>query len=98
MKDILCEKCGHGLRWHHEAMGVCCLKGCRCPKTKPIPKKMTGLTVTLVFGKFGGLYAKITEYSWRVCLGWVAFTVYPRTDLETYIEYLTEVKKWYEPK
>lgn len=49
---------------------------------------MRGFSITLCFGKYGGFYARFTSFSWRICLGWVALTIYPETDLEEFIEYL----------
>ena len=49
---------------------------------------MSGFSITLVFGAYAGFYIRLQSYSWRVCLGWVAFTVYPRTDIESYITHL----------
>jgi hypothetical protein len=34
---------------------------------------MTGLSITLCFGSYGGFYIR----RWRICLGWVALTAYP---------------------
>jgi hypothetical protein len=48
---------------------------------------MKGLSFTLVFGKYGGFYAKFSKQDWRICLGWVAFTIY-FCDLEAFIHYL----------
>jgi hypothetical protein len=49
---------------------------------------MRGFSITLCFGKYGGFHTNFSSWSWRVCLGWVALTVYPRTDLEEFIKYL----------
>lgn len=49
---------------------------------------MKGLSLTLVFGKYGGFYVRFGSHAWRVCLGWVAFTIYPRTDIEEFIKIL----------
>ena len=46
---------------------------------------MNGLTFTVCFGSYGGFYFN----RWRVCLGWVAFTVYAY-DLESAIAILCE--------
>ena len=49
---------------------------------------MKGFSITLCFGKYGGFHFYLTEFSWRVCLGWVALTVYPKTDIEEFINHL----------
>lgn len=46
---------------------------------------MKGLSITLCFGSYGGFYMTFTKYCWRICLGWVALSVYPQTDIENYI-------------
>jgi hypothetical protein len=51
---------------------------------------MKGLSITLCFGKYGGFHFYFTAWSWRVCLGWMALTIYPQTDLEAFIEHLKE--------
>lgn len=48
---------------------------------------MKGLSFTICIGKYGGFYAHTHETNWRLCLGWVAFTLY-FVDLEEYINYL----------
>lgn len=48
---------------------------------------MKGLTFTLAFGKYGGFYGHMHGTNWRVCLGWMALTVY-FLDLEEFINYL----------
>jgi len=48
---------------------------------------MKGLTLTLAFGKYGGFYAYAHSTNWRLCLGWVALTIY-FVDLEQFISYL----------
>jgi hypothetical protein len=48
---------------------------------------MKGLSFTLCFGSYGGFHAKFNAQFWRLCLGWVALTVY-FCDLENYITYL----------
>lgn len=54
---------------------------------------MKGFSITLCFGKYAGFYTRFQDYSWRICLGWVALTIYPRTDLEAFIDTLVmEVK------
>lgn len=49
---------------------------------------MRGLSFVLAFGKYGGFYGHVHSHSWRLCLGWVAFTIYPRTDIEAFIQHL----------
>lgn len=44
---------------------------------------MDGISITLCFGSYGGFHIK----RWRVCLGWVALTMYT-CDLENRIEEL----------
>lgn len=51
---------------------------------------MNGITITLCIGKFGGFYATASTRVIRVCLGWIAITLYPMNDLERYIENLSE--------
>ena len=51
---------------------------------------MKGLSITLCFGKYGGFHAYVSDMSWRICLGWVALTIYPRTDLEAFITHVRE--------
>jgi len=48
---------------------------------------MKGFSITLCFGKYAGFYVWISRISFRICLGFVAFTVYWTVDLETYIEH-----------
>ena len=55
--------------------------------------KTTGLSITLVFGKYGGFYVKFTSITWRICLGWVALTIYPQDDIEEIITYLNNLRK-----
>lgn len=50
---------------------------------------MKGLSITLCFGKYGGFWAAFTSHQWRICLGWVALTVYPQTDIEEFMKSLT---------
>ena len=50
---------------------------------------MKGFSITLCFGKYGGFHAYFTDYSWRICLGWIALSIYPRTDIEEFIKYLS---------
>ena len=49
---------------------------------------MGGFSITICFGKYGGFYGYIHKHTWRLCLGWMAITVYPKTDLEEFIRYL----------
>ena len=51
---------------------------------------MKGLSITLVFGSYGGFYATFSGFSWRICLGWVAFSIYPQTDIEDFMAYLKD--------
>ena len=46
---------------------------------------MKGTSITLVFGSYGGFYITFEEFAWRICLGWVAITIYPKTDIENFI-------------
>jgi len=46
---------------------------------------MKGFSITLVFGTYGGIYTRFNSVDWRICLGWVALTIYPTTDIEEYI-------------
>lgn len=47
---------------------------------------MNGLSFTLVFGSYGGFHI-IVKNAFRICLGWVAFTIMPY-DLETNMDNL----------
>jgi len=51
---------------------------------------MNGFSITLCFGKYGGFHAQFTSWTWRICLGWVALTIYLRTDIEEFIKNLQE--------
>jgi hypothetical protein len=51
---------------------------------------MKGFSITLVFGRYGGFYASVSSISVRLCLGWVAFTIYYRHDIE---EFITALQK-----
>ena len=63
-------------------------------KVSEIKKEYTtkGLSLTLVFGKYGGVYFFSTSTSWRICLGWVALTIY-FVDLEEFITSLKDKVK-----
>ena len=37
---------------------------------------MNGLSITLVFGSYGGFHLLWQHSAFRICLGWVAFTIY----------------------
>ena len=37
---------------------------------------MNGLSVTIIIGKYGGFYIFTSETTFRICLGFIAFTVY----------------------
>jgi hypothetical protein len=52
---------------------------------------MKGLSFTIIIGKYGGFYTLFTRQAWRICLGWVAFTLY-FCDLEAFIQYI-RIKK-----
>lgn len=49
---------------------------------------MNGFSITLCFGKYAGIYLGFKSYVWRLSLGWVTLTIYPRTDIESYINHL----------
>lgn len=49
------------------------------------------MTITLVFGSYGGFYVSFKN-SWRICLGWVALTVY-FFDIENVLEDLIDKKQ-----
>lgn len=49
---------------------------------------MKGFSLTLCVGKYGGFYCKTSLWVTRLCLGWVAFTIYWQTDIEEFITYL----------
>ncbi len=50
---------------------------------------MRGLSFTLCFGRYGGFYGHFHATNWRICLGFVALTVY-FLDLE---EYITKLRR-----
>lgn len=33
------------------------------------------MTIMLVFGSYGGFYVYVRRWMFRICLGWVAFTI-----------------------
>lgn len=47
-----------------------------------------GFSITLCFGKYGGFHFTSSIISTRICLGWVALTIYWQHDLEEYIKIL----------
>ena len=49
---------------------------------------MKGISLTIVIGSYGGFYFKFSKYSWRACFGWLAITLYLRTDIENFITLL----------
>ena len=51
---------------------------------------MNGLSITLVIGTYGGFYCRFGSHAWRICLGWIALTVYPRNDIE---EFMASLKR-----
>lgn len=53
---------------------------------------MKGISITLCFGSYGGFNVQITSFIWRICLGWVALTIYPQTDIENYLSKLINNK------
>jgi hypothetical protein len=44
-------------------------------------RKRRGISIVLSIGRWGGFYA-CRGACWRLCLGWLAFTVYPYDDLD----------------
>ena len=48
---------------------------------------MNGLSFTLVFGSYAGFFIIVNKEQFRICLGWVAFTIY-FCDFEKFIDYL----------
>jgi hypothetical protein len=50
---------------------------------------MRGLSFCLSFGSYGGFYASYSGYAFRVCLGWVAFTIFP-DDIDNILKGLPE--------
>jgi hypothetical protein len=48
------------------------------------------MTFMVNFGKWGGVYIS-RGYSFRVCLGWVAFTVIPRDIDELFDDILAKI-------
>jgi hypothetical protein len=48
---------------------------------------MNGLSFTLVFGSYAGFFVIVNKEQFRICLGWVAFTIY-FCDFEKFIDYL----------
>lgn len=54
---------------------------------------MNGITITLTIGKlYGGFYTRFTSISWRICLGWIALTIY-FCDLEKALEDIDRMTK-----
>ena len=51
-----------------------------------------GLTFMLSFGKFGGFYAKLDKEWFRICLGFVAFTIF-FMDFEEYLKHTNAFTK-----
>ena len=49
------------------------------------------MTITLAIGKYGGFYAQFNSQFWRICLGWIAITLY-FSDLEDFITKLIKEK------
>lgn len=49
---------------------------------------MSGFSITLVFGRWGGIYAHWHSETIRLCLGYVALTIYPKTDIEAFVQML----------
>ncbi len=49
---------------------------------------MRGLSITLVFGSYGGFYCSFSSWVWRFCFGWIALSIYWRTDIENFIDYI----------
>ena len=43
---------------------------------KQILRDISGLSITIVLGRYGGFHAKFSKEMWRVCIGWIAFTIY----------------------
>lgn len=54
---------------------------------------MRGFSITLVFGSYGGFHVRLSGTLWRICLGWVALTIYFRHDMEYVFQSLLEQKK-----
>jgi hypothetical protein len=50
-----------------------------------------GLSFTLVIGKYGGFHIFCKHY-FRICLGWIAFNIYP-IDIESYTETIIQELK-----
>ena len=86
MRKIICSLCGTETivpdHWHHT---VCysCHKLIHELESKG-QQSITGFSITLCFGKWGGIYFTMSTASIRLCLGFVAFTIYFR-DLEAVI-------------
>ena len=57
---------------------------------QPITK---GLSISLCVGKYGGFYSQFTPNFFRVCLGWIALTLW-FIDLESFITHLRTKKKY----
>ena len=50
---------------------------------------MNGLSFVVAIGKYGGFHAKADGLGLRLCLGWIAFTLY-FMDIEAAIEKMLE--------
>lgn len=54
-------------------------------------KGIKGVSFTLVIGSYGGFHFVIKDWSIRLCIGWIAFTIYSY-DLEEAIDKLIKSK------
>ena len=53
---------------------------------------MKGISITVAIGKWAKPDAKVTAYSARLCLGFIAFTFYT-LDIEEFIKYQIDLAK-----
>lgn len=88
MKVIICSVCGIEeivpSHWHHNVCSHCHRLYHKLQSKKKEQQSIGGLSFTLCFGKWGGIYFTMSSASIRLCLGFVAFTIYFR-DLEAVI-------------
>ena len=45
-------------------------------KLNRLGKQYQGISLVICFGQYAGFYAKRMSLSWRVCFGWIAFTLW----------------------
>ena len=52
-------------------------------------ENISGLTIQLVFGRWGGIHAGLLEHSFHVTVGWISFQIW-FLDMDKYIERLQD--------